>query len=628
MADELMSPQSPVYDINREGVKDPTPPMMLPGADVVKKAQSRFKKARKNREKFEKPWPRYYKLWAGDHWSNIPLEEWRSRPTVNFIFSTTETVVSTMTDQSPQIVVFPRSEKIDDLLVAETLQKLVAYGWERANGNYALENVVRDMVIYGTGFMKVSWNQELEQIDLVPVRVDQIYVDPSATDFTNAWYVFHVYEASMNDIVQSYPDKVKHVRGGVMKNIGQFDRDVWESPAVPGAGGFPFSGTAVIDDSGHSTRLKSAGTGQSLDDSDELVTVMEYWVRDPKTNRITVHYIANDVLLETIENPLGEKVARFPFVRFVNHPTTGEFYCVGEVQELEPLQLSINRRRQQIIDNLRILGNPPIVADNNSGLDEDIILQHPGEVILKNPGTQVAWMQPPSMPQGLFEVQQFEKQEIEGVSGIFDVVQGKRPTGIEAASAIAALQEAAQTRIRRKTRRMEDALREVGELVVLLIQGNYTEERVFNLVMEDGSFETLKVNELLPGMPGMEGFDVDEAKEQIDNMTTVQRAMDITKGEYYVQVKAGSTLPISKTARLNEAVMLYDRQIVDAQEVLTAINHPRKQEIIDRIQGGGAGSAEIMAQLGAIGAAGAPGVENPLTQAPVPQENLAPQNII
>ena len=624
MADEMMSPQfSKVTDINERGIESATPPAMLPGNDVVKKAKSRFSKARKAREKYEKPWPRYYKLWAGDHWSGIPLEEWRSKPVVNFIFSTTETVVSTMTDQSPQIVVFPRSEKIDDLKVAEALQKLVAYSWERANGNYALENTVRDMVLYGLGVLKIAWNKDREQIELVPVRIDQVYVDPTSTDFTNSWYVFHVYTASMNDIIDSYPDKAKYIRPGTMKNIGQFTRDTWESPSVPGGGGFPYSGTSTFSEEGHLTRVKG-GSGENVGDSDEEVTVMEYWERDPRTKEVTVHYICNEVLLETIESPFGKKVARIPFVRFVNHPTTGEFYCVGEVQELEPLQLSINRRRQQIIDNLRILGNPPIIADNNSGLEEDVILNHPGELLLKNPGTQVNWMNPPAMPSGLFEVQQFEKQEIEAVSGIFDVVQGKKPSGIEAASAIAALQEAAQTRIRRKTRRMEDALREVGELMVLLIQGNYTDERIFNLVLEDGSVEALAINQEEP-----QELDLEELKKTVDEMSVVKRAMDITKGEYFVQVKAGSTLPISKTARLNEAVLLFDRQIVDSEEVLTAINHPRKQEILGRLQGpvGGEGSQDILAQLTA--GQGVPAVpESPLMEGAVPQENMAPQNMI
>lgn len=633
MGDELLSPQMVrARDANeiRSELQQTTP-----GANRVRSIKDRFQRARKARDKFEKPWKRYYQLWAGDHWSGIPLQDWQSRPSVNFIFSTTETIVATMTDQSPQIVVFPRSDKMDDLVVADILQKLVAYAWERSNGNAALENVVRDMVLYGTGIMKVAWNQELDNVELQPARIDQVYVDPAATDFRDAWYVFHVYTMSMNSVVSFWPDKAEQVRTGAEKNIGQFKRDVWESPSVPGRGGHPFSGTTTITDSGHSTRLiEGSGTsGTEPDDmADQEVQVIEYWEKNPKTGKLSVSFIAGDVLVEEISEPLGARITRFPFVRFANHPVTGEFYCVGETQVLEPLQLSINKRRQQIIDNLKILGNPPILADKEAGLEEDVILNAPGEVISVTGGTRVQWLNPPAMPSGLFELQQFEKQEIEAVSGVFDVVQGKRPTGIEAASAITALQESAQTRIRRKTRRMEGALEEIGALIVLLIQQNYTDERIFNLVMEDGNVETLQINKTIPeevGIPIAEGAEepapgaVDDLMADRTQLLAISKAMDITKGEFYVQVKAGSTLPISKSARLNEAILLFDRQIVDSNEVLTAINHPRKREILDRLGAGPAGAEDVLSQIAGMGAQQAAG-GLPTQQAPVPQGEIPP----
>src|SRR5690606_34089674 len=62
-------------------------------------------------------------------------------------------------------------------------------------------------------------------------------------------------------------------------------------------------------------------------------------------------------------------------------------------------------------------------------------------------------------------------------SGVHDVTQGRRPTGIAAASAIAQLQEAGQARIRDKARNRDDASLRLGRLIALRVIEFYGPER-------------------------------------------------------------------------------------------------------------------------------------------------------
>lgn len=547
---------------------------------LMKKMAKMFLEAKSEREKVSQHWEHYYRMWATDQWHDIHVDEWRSRPQVNFIFSTVELETATITDQDPQLVVYPRHNEEGAFEVAEVLNKIYEHSWRKTKGKLALKNGVRNSRIYGTGFLKGGWNSDKKNISIHSIPPDQIYPDPSALDVEDAWYLFHVYDVSINDIIHNWPDKAGQVRPGLITDIGQFDRGVWSSDEENSPLGGLGRLTHTEGASTHTTIVKIR-EGSSVKIAEGQVTLIEFWEKDPKSGEITLHYIANDVLLDSIKNPLGDKIKRFPFVKIINTPVDGEFWGMSTVQALEPIQLSINKRRQQIIDNLRILGNPPILADKSAGLEEDLVLGAPGEIVSVNDGARVDWLRPPAMPQGIFQLQQLDKSEFETISGMFDVVQGRTPSGIEAAAAIAELQEAAQTRVRDKVSLMESALEELGDLLLLIIQSNYTEEQALMLLGKEGALEEVVINAPLTSVGIMDANE--EEGNRLADLDAVQRALDITKGGFDIQIKVGSTLPLQKTARLNEAILLFDRGLIDHEEVLTAISHPRKREILARV---------------------------------------------
>lgn len=590
----------PILGPNSKNVQ----PEVLRGDDspekrLLRRAFRLFETAKEQREPIAMHWPRYYRQWATDAWKDIHVDEWRSRPQVNFTFSTIELEVATLTDQDPQVIVFPRNDDQEDTEVAQVLNAIYANSWRVGKGRLSLKNIVRNSKIYGTGIAKSVWSEDRDDVAILSVRPDQFYPDPSATSIEDMWYCFHVYEVSANDIKQNWPERSHLVKAETLGQLGQFDRDVWSSVEEGG----PFGGegrlTHTEGTSTHTTITK-VRDGGPFDPDTGTVTLMEFWERLPDSNGIRLHYIANNIHLESVEDPLGSRFKKFPFVRFLHLPVDGEFWGMSMIQPIEPLQLSINKRRQQIIDNLRILGNPPILADLQAGLEEDLILGAPGEIIQVAGGVNaVKWLESPAMPQGLFELQQLDKSEFETITGNFDVVQGRTPTGIEAAAAIAELQEAAQVRIRDRVALMEDGIEDLARLMLLLIQSNYTEEKTLMLLGKEGVLEERRINQ--PLTPDLAQTAIDEELEAAVDLENVERALDVTRGDFDVQLKTGSTLPISKVARLNEAVLLFDRGIADAEEVLTAINHPRKSEILKRLQaaqGGGAAGGDLEALLG------------------------------
>ena len=104
-----------------------------------------------------------------------------------------------------------------------------------------------------------------------------------------------------------------------------------------------------------------------------------------------------------------------------------------------------------------------LVMDRATGALEDRIFRdiidyiEPGDVLEPVKGTDVAWLQYRGPGQQQFEHLLREQSDIDTVSGRSDVAQGQRPGNIESASAIRALQSAANIRVEGKMPGAHDA---------------------------------------------------------------------------------------------------------------------------------------------------------------------------
>ena len=152
---------------------------------------------------------------------------------------------------------------------------------------------------------------------------------------------------------------------------------------------------------------------------------------------------------------------------------------------------------------------------------------------------------------------------------------------MEAAAAIEALTEAANTRMRLKVRYLEASLRQTGRLVVSLIQQFYNTQRVIRIAGKDGEelldavLDFVSVNQ-----PGGQGGE----EVSLENIIPKDSEFDIRIG-------AGSTLPVSRQSRFQQALQLYQVGAIDQVELLKHSGWPRFEEVIARMmqaQQGGA----------------------------------------
>ena len=184
---------------------------------------------------------------------------------------------------------------------------------------------------------------------------------------------------------------------------------------------------------------------------------------------------------------------------------------------------------------------------------------------------------------GLFRVQQMDKQDFNDILGYMEIMQGKAPSGIEAGVALEMLAESANTRIRLKVRLMEGSIRRTGELLLKFVQKYYTAQRTFRIVGsefgDDGSIRSPQFFSI--NQPA--GIAADEAGNNIPQFDETSNQIP-PDAEFDIRIGAGSTLPVSRTARFQQGITLFDRKAIDRLELLKAAAWPNYEKVDQRMR--------------------------------------------
>jgi len=489
-------------------------------------------------------WKNCISAYNSDYFKNINKPEYKSDEVSNFIFSTIETIKPIMTDNNPKIMVLPK--KPAELSVLDNIQNIIDYEWTRAKMEIVLPQAITLALQIGTAIIGVFWDgnddKGLGNVDIQLINPFNFFPDPMATSIDNAEYVIYATYQHVNKLKNKYPKKVDKLIGGTInqKNLVPHANNVSEVDNV----------VLVLE-----CWMKDYATIE-VEEEDEQGNKVKKRVRKYPRGRVIVCAPELQIILEDKENPYED--GKFPFKILKCYDIPFEFWGKGEVEQLLSPQTYINDLMNQIIDNAKLTANMPWLIDKNSGIGKGQLTNRPGLIIRKNPGSEVKRLQPPAMPNYVGDMVQTLKGDIEIISGIHDVTQGRKPGSISAASAIIALQEAAQARIRLKVKIMEQTLSDLGQMW-------YNRIRQFWLTNRYVRFEN-PVGEI-------------EAKEI--SPSEIEADVDFV-------IVAGSTMPQNKSAMLDYMIRLAQTQaedgmpMVDRESVLQYTNIPDKKKILQR----------------------------------------------
>lgn len=500
---------------------------------------TKFKQAYVAKAPLMNKWKDYMKAYKGTYFKNESRPDYKSDEISNMVFSTIETIRPIMVDNNPKFLAVPRTPQ--GMEFSSDVQIALDYEWDREKMPLKLPAQLIPMLVYGTAVWFVQWDGkqgEYGEISIKPVDPFNLFPDPLAEDVESAEYLIYATYKNANQLKQQFPDKASAIEGSrISMSELVSDRD-------------------------------------SNDNSEEnQVLVVEMWCRDwvtmdkdvegndklkyPK-GRVITCLPELGILLSDKKNPYND--GRFPFILMKNYDIPFEFWGVGEVEQILSPQSYINDLTNQIIDNAKLTANMQWIVDKNCGIGKGKLTNRPGLVIRKNPGSEVKRDQPPAMPTYLREQIEVLKQDIQDISGVFDSLKGEKQGSVTAASAIMALQEASQARIRLKIKIMESFLSELACIVYSRMQQFWKLDRWVRVTDLEG------------------------------NASFKEIGQEVLSNDFDLKVMAGSTMPVNRNAMMDLMIRLAQTNgedglpLVDRKAVLEFLPTGDKKAISDRFE--------------------------------------------
>ncbi len=556
-----------------------------------------FAESKRYREPYIQCWRDYYHDFRGKQW-RVKRPSYRHSEVINLIFTAIQNQVPLMTDARPRIEYIATEPQ--DVELAVVINDVMESDWERFDWNYVLLECLYDSHIYGTALAGIDFDDKadfgLGAITWKSLEPIYGYPEPGASDVNTqrkcGWFIY-AEPLNLDKIQAQWPDKGRFVKPDLNDLWAAAKTDIkelrYQSPADNRAviQGQPTTEATARDQALVITLFcrpldtEEVENQRTRDDGEEE-TVYETKLKYPRGRKIV---IAGNVVLEDGELEADDK--SIPVQKLINYIDPRSWFGISDVEQQQSPQKIFNKLVSFSLDVLTLMGNPIWIVDTESGVDTDNLFNIPGAVIEKEPGSEVRRETGVQLQPYVMQLIDRMKLWFDDVSGSQEVTRGSNPAGVTAARAIEALQETGRTRIRQKTRNMDNFLREFGRQYVQWALKNYTVPRIRRITGRDGidkffqfSTERIRIGEEVKTTIQMTELIKDENGSFVHGKTIDRVLM----GEFDVRVSTVSGLPFAKAEREAKLFRLRELEIIDDEELLKGIEFPNADVVLQRMK--------------------------------------------
>ena len=290
--------------------------------------------------------------------------------------------------------------------------------------------------------------------------------------------------------------------------------------------------------------------------------------------------IANEVIVDRIRRILCVggillheyimEIDDYPIVTLMNRHNRNPF-PMSDVRFVKPIQEYINKITSLIIAHASSSTNTKLLIPrgsmNRKQLEEEWSRAGTGVIEYDPELGQPIVAGPIPLPNELYKNREDAKTSIYHILGIHPLQHGDPSAAPQTYKGTVAIDEYAQRRIKSKLDDIDEALNQIGKVVVQLIQQTYTDEKIIRIMKPDGRMSEISMNQPV----------YDDFTNEI-----IGRVNDVTIGNYDLIVVSGSTLPSNRWARFDYYMQLFTAGIIDAQEVLEQTEVADTEGVLER----------------------------------------------
>lgn len=593
---------------------------------LIKLVNRLFTKSKQHRAKFDFKWVDYYQMFRGDQWKN-KRPSYRHAEVINFIFMHISSVVPQMLDARPRSFFIPQDPS--DLEFSEVLNDLYEADAQKGNWLMKIAETLFDGHFYGTGFGSLRFDPTLDY-GMGRILHDsedpfEMYPDPEARDVNDERFSHYIIQAEPRDVEKLRQKYSAHPSvGAIRPDLMDFTKRDERSAFIPKAQFNRLTDKKLPAES-------FGGDDRSLTDKVMVFTayikpadvVEEAEQTQDPMGKVTIRYISkkkypkgrrvvmiNNRIFE--DGPLENDDLKFPYMRYTNYLDPRQFWGISEIEPLESPQKIFNKLMSFVLDVLTLAGNPVWVIPTSSGVKPGSFHNAPGMQIPYDGPTPPQRMEGAQLQPYVIQMIDRMAQYFNDVSGSQDVTRGVNPASVTAAAAIENLQQAAQTRTKQKMRNLDAYLTQLGEQYVQLVLQHYTEPRIFRLTNKKGLDKYFRFHvehqrdidgRIMLDEKGdpiriavVKTFDKDD--EGSSSLENAEEKRFLIRGAFDVKVNTQTGLPFVKGEREQKLLQLYDRQIIDREEVLKGMEYPNAEAVLERVAAKEKQAAEMAAMGG------------------------------
>lgn len=387
-------------------------------------------------------------------------------------------------DNFPEPYVLPREE--EDTIDAEALSAILPVVLEQNEYEQVYSDVWWMKLKGGTGVTGVFWNprknQGLGDIDIRKIDILRLYWEPGVSDIQASRNIFHV-ESVDNDVLE----------------------ETW--PQLRGRlGTGAFAPTRYLTDASQ---------------TENRSVVVDWYYKRRVNGRTVVHYakFVCGILLYASENDesLRERGyydhGKYPFVfdtQFVEADSPAGF---GYIDVCKQPQMYIDRLNQVILKNALMAAQPRFFIRSDGAINEQEYADWTRDFVHyqggSTPQESLKQIEIRPVDASLVAILNGKIEELKETSGNRDFSQGSSASGVTAAAAIMALQDAGGKLSRDMLKNSYRAFTRVCTLCVELIRQFYDEPRCFRILGAEAGTRYIRYDNARIGLRPQGEFGLD-----------------------------------------------------------------------------------------------------------------------
>ena len=460
----------------------------------------------------------WYKL---RHWECLRKKTDEVQPTSAWLFNCIANKHADAMDNFPSPNILPREEA--DKGEAEMLSSIIPVILDQCDFEQTYSEVSNYKLKTGTGIYGAFWDKSklngLGDIGIRKADILNLFWESGIQDIQKSKNLFHV-ELMDNDIlIGQYPQLQGKLTNATV-NVAKYNYD------------------------------------DTVDTTNKSVVVDWYYKKYNSQGKVVLHYckyVNNEVLFasenetqpvtDQMGNPIGEPMSErgwydhgeYPFIFDTLYPVEGTPCGFGYIDIGKDSQAYIDRGNQAVMKNMLANARPRFFVREDGGVNEDEFADTNNELIHVdgNLGQDSIYpVQPNTLNNIYVEVLNNKIDELKETTGNRDISTGGTTSGVTAASAIAAMQEAGSKLSRDNNKASYRAFRKLCLMVIELIRQFYDLPRCFRIMGENGTQRFIQYSNagIMPQHQGVDfGADMGFRLPLFDIEVTAQKQSPYSK---------------------------------------------------------------------------------------------------